>query len=76
MCENGGVRGDDGARGHDGAPAQDDPRGSGPVHVEGGEAACWLDRVCPDCGAIGEHPGGTCWRCGRPLEDESEASGT
>lgn len=19
---------------------------------EGGEAACWLDRVCPDCGAF------------------------
>jgi hypothetical protein len=21
---------------------------------EGGDAACWLDRVCPDCGAFVE----------------------
>lgn len=23
--------------------------------VMGGEAACALDRVCPDCGRLGEH---------------------
>ncbi|MBI1351748.1 MAG: hypothetical protein GC156_11600 [Actinomycetales bacterium] len=23
--------------------------------VMGGEAACALDRVCPDCGGLGEH---------------------
>ncbi|GAA2740588.1 hypothetical protein [Kitasatospora cinereorecta] len=24
--------------------------------VEGGESACWLDRVCPDCGRLQDRP--------------------
>ena len=32
----------------------------------GGDAACWLGRVCPDCGALNDAPGPeACWRCGR-----------
>jgi uncharacterized OB-fold protein len=32
----------------------------------GGDAACWLGRVCPDCGALEEGPATeSCWRCGR-----------
>lgn len=34
-----------------------------------GDPVCWLDRLCPDCGAMPspEEDGGpprTCWRCG------------
>ncbi|MER8184466.1 DUF309 domain-containing protein [Kitasatospora sp. NPDC094015] len=32
---------------------------------EGGESACWLDRVCDDCGRLRERPGPTpCEHCG------------
>ncbi|MBD0677041.1 hypothetical protein [Streptomyces sp. CBMA156] len=32
---------------------------------EGGEPACWLDRVCPECGRLRERPGpGPCESCG------------
>ncbi|MFG2823736.1 hypothetical protein ACGFX4_30470 [Kitasatospora sp. NPDC048365] len=24
--------------------------------VEGGESACWLDRVCPECGRLDDRP--------------------
>ena len=39
--------------------------GVGPV----GEAVCWLDRLCPECGAMPEGEGAEdprvpCWRCG------------
>lgn len=30
---------------------------------EGGDAACWLARVCPECGALLEGSD-ACWRCG------------
>jgi hypothetical protein len=30
-----------------------------------GDAVCWLERVCQDCGAlIEEELPATCWRCG------------
>ncbi|MFC5929252.1 hypothetical protein [Cryobacterium melibiosiphilum] len=31
----------------------------------GGDPVCWLERVCPDCGALveAELPA-ECWRCG------------
>ena len=31
----------------------------------GGDPVCWLERVCPDCGALveAELPA-LCWRCG------------
>lgn len=37
----------------------------------GGDPVCWLDRTCPECGAMpsAESPG-RCWRCGRPLHEE------
>ncbi|MBV2155361.1 hypothetical protein [Kitasatospora sp. SUK 42] len=32
---------------------------------EGGESACWLERVCPECGRLRERPGpGPCENCG------------
>ena len=45
--------------------AADQPGAAAEEHdaEEGGDAACWLDRVCPDCGAFVE--GASCWRCGR-----------
>ncbi|WP_211128718.1 hypothetical protein [Streptomyces yatensis] len=36
---------------------------------EGGEPACWLDRVCADCGAIQDTASfARCARCGAPRE--------
>ncbi|MEU1284080.1 hypothetical protein [Kitasatospora sp. NPDC005856] len=37
---------------------------------EGGESACWLDRVCQECGRLRERPGpGSCENCGAEGED-------
>ncbi|WP_166791528.1 hypothetical protein [Cryobacterium sp. Hh38] len=47
---------------HDDADSVDDAAiGGNPI---GGDPACWLEQVCPDCGAFvpGELPA-TCWRC-------------
>ena len=33
----------------------------------GGDPACWMDRVCPDCGALVDGPDEACPRCGRTL---------
>jgi len=34
---------------------------------QGGDAACWLGRVCDNCGALIEGSRGVlCWRCGTP----------
>ncbi|WP_275003355.1 hypothetical protein [Promicromonospora iranensis] len=51
-----------------------------PQHVsrpDGGDAACWLSEVCPDCGALNEGPAGRCWRCGadRTEDDARPAHG-
>lgn len=37
--------------------------------VSAGEEVCWLDRLCPECGAMPEGEGAEdprvpCWRCG------------
>ncbi len=41
---------------------------SGPAAELGGDAACWLDRVCPTCGALAEgEPSAHCPRCGHHL---------
>lgn len=51
-----------------------------------GDPVCWLNRVCPSCGAFNEDVSKPCWRCGtepdpevvgtdQPQTDQSEASG-
>lgn len=44
------------------------------AHVDagdsGGEQACWLAQVCPECGALTERSSPTCWRCGAPRTQE------
>ncbi|WP_237318291.1 hypothetical protein [Streptomyces sp. JJ36] len=43
------------------------PPGPAPAD-EGGEPACLLDRVCPECGGLADAPPPTaCPRCGAPL---------
>jgi ribosomal protein S27AE len=32
----------------------------------GGDPVCWLDRVCPECGAFRDEPSAPCPRCGAP----------
>jgi uncharacterized paraquat-inducible protein A len=35
---------------------------------EGGDPACWLHRLCPQCDAVPDDPeAATCWRCGAEL---------
>ncbi|AUA08976.1 hypothetical protein HUF15_43995 [Streptomyces samsunensis] len=46
-----------------------EPADPPPAEPEGGDPACWLDRVCADCGAIQDTAGFThCARCGAPRE--------
>lgn len=37
---------------------------------EPGDPVCWLDRLCPECGAMPteEEAGEACWRCGTPYQ--------
>ena len=38
---------------------------------EGGDPACWLGRVCPDCGRLaGEDPPTHCPGCGAELRPD------
>ncbi|SDO22196.1 AraC family transcriptional regulator ligand-binding domain-containing protein [Actinacidiphila guanduensis] len=48
------------------APAGESRRGH-QEFSEGGEPACWLDRVCEECGAFRETPAPVCARCGTPF---------
>ncbi|MEU6701863.1 hypothetical protein [Pseudonocardia sp. NPDC046786] len=48
------------------APARRDPEHSA---EEIGDPVCWLDRLCPECGAVPSPEQGRtgpqrCWRCG------------
>ena len=50
--------------------------------VSAGEEVCWLDQLCPECGAMPEGAGADdptvpCWRCGtvRARADEGGAAG-
>jgi hypothetical protein len=43
-------------------PSDDDDLADG---AAGGDPACWLSLVCPECGAVLESRTGPCWRCGR-----------
>lgn len=42
----------------------------------GGDSACWLDQVCPECGALpeGHDPTAPCWRCGTVRDTPPSAS--
>ncbi|MFE2478899.1 hypothetical protein [Streptomyces sp. NPDC059389] len=52
------------------APAPAGPAAPAPGHAEGGEPACLLHLVCPDCGRLADDRGArTCSRCGGPLPD-------
>jgi rRNA maturation endonuclease Nob1 len=38
---------------------------------EGGDAACWLPRVCPSCGRLADsNPPTECAYCGTEIPDE------
>ena len=40
---------------------------AGAPEPEGGDPACWLDRVCPACGRLTERTAeGRCAGCGEP----------
>ena len=42
-----------------------------PPGDEGGDAACWLQRVCPECGRMAEEdPPTTCAACGAELRPD------
>ncbi|WAP53857.1 hypothetical protein [Streptomyces sp. S465] len=52
-------------------PDGPDPEAARPVPAEpeGGESACWLDKVCGACGAIQDTaPFDRCARCGAARE--------
>ncbi|MBL1111360.1 hypothetical protein JK364_02885 [Streptomyces sp. 110] len=57
-------------------PGDPDPEAAGPetaapapAEPEGGDPACWLERVCADCGAIQDTAEfAQCARCGAPKE--------
>lgn len=37
-----------------------------------GDPVCWLDRLCPECGAMPTADAaaeGRCWRCGTPTAE-------
>jgi rubrerythrin len=46
-----------------------EPQRTRPPADEGGDPACWLGRVCPECGAFTEQAAPTtCPRCGTALQ--------
>jgi predicted amidophosphoribosyltransferase len=48
---------------------------AGPPEVEGGEAPCLLDRVCPGCGRLATVAGAqVCERCGERLPSSQHPS--
>lgn len=56
-------------------PLHADSRADAPAPVElGGDAVCWLDRVCDTCGALADGPAAAvCERCGAPRRDPADA---
>ncbi|WP_042450911.1 hypothetical protein [Streptacidiphilus jiangxiensis] len=52
----------------DGTTQPTEPTDEGGQAEEGGEPACWLHRLCPECDAVqdAERPA-HCWRCGAAL---------
>jgi hypothetical protein len=46
------------------------PASHAPAEPEGGDAACWMHRVCAACGALQDTaPFDRCERCGAAAED-------
>jgi hypothetical protein len=44
-----------------------------PSEPESGDEACWLDRVCEQCGGLGDGPRQSrCPRCGADLPDATD----
>ncbi|MGB3375290.1 MAG: hypothetical protein WBA87_09140 [Microbacterium sp.] len=41
---------------------------------EGGDSACWLANVCPECGALLDDLTAPCWRCGLKPGEEPAAT--
>ena len=55
---------------------RDEPEATHRYDDAGGDAACWLARVCPECGAMIEGPMGLpCWRCGTTPQGEETNHG-
>lgn len=58
----------------DGATADGEPVGRrrlpehtpAPGRDNGGDAVCWLERVCDACGGLPDGPPPVCERCGTP----------
>lgn len=42
-------------------------RAGAPLEDIGGDEACWMDRVCPECGLLVEERGTDCPRCGHSV---------
>ncbi|WP_181905774.1 hypothetical protein [Microbacterium bovistercoris] len=40
----------------------------------GGDSACWLAQVCPECGALLDDLAAPCWRCGLKPGEEPRAA--
>ncbi|MEO8907702.1 MAG: hypothetical protein ABI310_06445 [Microbacteriaceae bacterium] len=40
----------------------------------GGDPACWLSLLCPECGAVLESHSEPCWRCGLKPGEERVSS--
>lgn len=53
-------------------PATVDPVPPSPPEDQGGDPACWLNRVCPDCGRFAAEPPTTCPACGAPIPAHDE----
>ena len=41
-----------------------------------GDPVCWLNKVCPECGAFNEDPTEPCWRCGHKEADPATQTPT
>jgi hypothetical protein len=45
-----------------------------PLADEGGDPACWLPRVCPECGlVVDQDPPVMCAHCGAQIPDDKPA---